>query len=304
VGSRSVRELYRVTVLIGGSEAAALRAAKFLAFFPSQVLWSSVAVRDPWVQWILLLLARNVAELRGRFLPTRLLSVVALIWSLTLFRSYLLYAVAGPLVLSLILGSGRDAFRNMFIGTLIVFGAVSADTSRQGSVEEKVQTFDLQELQRLRQWSSSDVAAQSGFAEDADISTVGGALSVLPIGLAYFFFAPFPWQAGSFRQALAIPETLWFYTLVPGLLYGLSHLLSKRFSESSGVVLMTLTLTFGYAIGQGNVGTLYRHKAQVIGFYYAFAAIGDDVRKRARSAAAARRLATPLRPVPAPAFPR
>ena len=45
---------------------------------------------------------------------------------------------------------------------------------------------------------------------------------------------------------------------------------------------MTMTVTFGYAIGQGNVGTLYRHKAQVIGFYYAFAAIGREQRRGQR----------------------
>jgi hypothetical protein len=49
---------------------------------------------------------------------------------------------------------------------------------------------------------------------------------------------------------------------------------------------MTMTVTFGYAIGQGNVGTLYRHKAQVIGFYYAFAAIGIESRKRRPTAPA------------------
>ena len=41
-----------------------------------------------------------------------------------------------------------------------------------------------------------------------------------------------------------------------------------------------MTVTFGYAIGQGNVGTLYRHKGQVFGFYYAFAAIGMENRRR------------------------
>ncbi len=143
-----------------------------------------------------------------------------------------------------------------------------------------MQTFDLVELQRLRSWSSSSVAADSGFAAEADVSTVGGALSLLPIGLAYFFFAPFPWQVGSIRLSLAIPETLFFYTLVPGIIAGILYLFRKRLNDSVGVLLVTMTVTFGYAIGQGNVGTLYRHKAQVTGFYYAFAAIGMEQRRR------------------------
>lgn len=281
VGSRAVLEAIRVTRLLGGTESASLRAGRFLAYFPSQVLWSALVVRDVWVQWILLLMARQIIELRGRILLSRILGVVFLIWSLLQFRAYLLYAAVGPLVLSFIIGPGRDALRNLALGLVVVLGLVWVDAGQSGT-EDKIQNFDLRELQRLRSWSSLETVAGSGFASDADVSTLGGALSLLPVGLAYFFFAPFPWQWGSFRQALAIPETLWFYTLVPGIIAGFLHLLRHRFQDASGILLMTLSLTFGYAIGQGNVGTLYRHKAQVIAFYYAFAAIGDEARRRSR----------------------
>ncbi|MBX7134659.1 MAG: hypothetical protein K1X67_18480 [Fimbriimonadaceae bacterium] len=283
IGSRAVLELFRLTRLIGGSELAAIRAARFMAFFPSMVLWSSLMVRDVWVQWLLVRLAREMAELRGRIIPSRMLSATTLIWGLTLFRSYLLYAAVGPFVLSFFLGRSKDLVRNVFLGSLLALGLVYFG-SQGGGTEGKIQTLDLVELQRLRSWSSSAVAADSGFASDADISTIGGAFGFLPTGLAYFFFAPFPWQIGSIRQSLAIPETLFFYTLVPGIVAGTLFLFRKRLSDSLGVLLVTMTVTFGYAIGQGNVGTLYRHKAQVIGFYYAVAAIGMEQRTRQRGA--------------------
>ena len=200
-----------------------------------------------------------------------------------MFRSYLLYAAVGPFVLSLIVGRSKDIVRNVLLGgaLALVLAYVGAQSPSSGA---KIQTFDLVELQRLRSWSSSAVAAESGFANDADVSTVGGALSLLPTGLLYFFFAPFPWQLGSIRQSLAIPETLYFYTLVPGIIGGILYLFRYRLAESLGVLLVTLTVTFGYAIGQGNVGTLYRHKAQVTGFYYAFAAIGIEQRRRRTTA--------------------
>lgn len=279
IGSRAVLELFRLTRLIGGTEMAALRAAKFMAFFPSMILWSSLMVRDVWVQWLLVRLAREMAELKGRVIPSRLISAGVLIWGLTLFRSYLLYAAVGPFVLSFVLGRSKDIVRNVTLGSLLALGLVYFGAQSGGS-EGRVQTLDLVELQRLRSWSSSAVAAESAFAGDADISTVGGALSFLPTGLLYFFFAPFPWQLGSIRQSLAIPETLFFYTLVPGIFAGATYLFRKRLTDSVGVLLVAMTVTFGYAIGQGNVGTLYRHKAQVIGFYYAFAAIGMEQRQR------------------------
>ncbi len=281
VGSRAVLELFRLTRLIGGSEAAALRAAKFMAFFPSMILWSSVMVRDVWVQWLLVRLASELAGLKGRLIPSRIFTAVGLIWALTLFRSYLLYAVVGPFVLSFLVGRSKDIVRNVFLGSTLALGLVYFGARTEGT-DSKVQTLDLVELQKLRSWSSS-AAADSGFAAEADISTVGGALQFLPTGLAYFFFAPFPWQVGSIRQSLAIPETLFFYTLVPGIIGGILFLFRKRLGDSVGVLLVTMTVTFGYAIGQGNVGTLYRHKAQVIGFYYAFAAIGMEQRRRKQS---------------------
>lgn len=279
IGSLAVLELFRLTRLIGGTETAALRAAKFMAFFPSMILWSSLMIRDVWVQWLLLRLAREIAELKGRRIPSRILSAGVLIWALTMFRSYLLYAAVGPFVLSFIVGRSKDIVRNLLVGSALALALVYFGGQSTGGVE-KVQTFDLVELQRLRAWSSSAVAAESGFANDADVSTVGGALSLLPTGLAYFFFAPFPWQLGSIRQSLAIPEALFFYTLVPGILAGILFLFRERLADSLGVLLVTMTVTFGYAIGQGNVGTLYRHKAQVIGFYYAYAAIGMERRQR------------------------
>lgn len=280
IGSLAVLELFRLTRLIGGSDSAALRAARFMAYFPSMILWSSLLIRDVWVQWLLVRLAREMAELKGRMIMSRVISAFVLIWALTEFRSYLLYAAVGPFVLSFIVGRSKDIVRNLILGSLLALGLtyVGAQSSDVGG---KIQNFDLVELQRLRSWSSLGRVADSGFANDADVSTVGGALSFLPIGLAYFFFAPFPWQLGSIRQSLAIPETLFFYTLVPGIISGIVFLLRKRLGDSIGVLLVTMTVTFGYAIGQGNVGTLYRHKAQVTGFYYAFAAIGmEQLRRR------------------------
>jgi len=278
IGSKAVLEFFLLTRLLGGSETAAMRAAKFIAYFPSMILWSSLMVRDVWVQWLLVRVAREMAELKGRFIPNRIISVGLFIWALTLFRSYLLYAAIGPFVLAFMLSRSKDLIRNLMVGSVLAL-ALSYVGVREGNAG-KAQVFDLEEMQRLRSWSSSEVAATSGFARDADISTTAGVLTLLPTALVYFFFAPFPWEFGSTSRMMAIPETLYFYTLIPGIIVGIGFLFRKRLTDSIGVLMMTMTVTFGYAIGQGNVGTLYRHKAQVIGFYLAYAAIGLENRKR------------------------
>jgi hypothetical protein len=57
---------------------------------------------------------------------------------------------------------------------------------------------------------------------------------------------------------------------------GLKYLLRERLSISLSVVLLSAGLTFGYALGSGNSGTAYRHRAQMLPCYLLFAAIGKE----------------------------
>ena len=42
-----------------------------------------------------------------------------------------------------------------------------------------------------------------------------GAISAMPVGFAYLMFAPFPWQATNFRQAITMPEVLIWWAMIP-----------------------------------------------------------------------------------------
>jgi hypothetical protein len=45
-------------------------------------------------------------------------------------------------------------------------------------------------------------------------------------------------------------------------------------------LLITGGLTLGYALGEGNAGTAYRHRAQLLSFFLIFAAVGLESRRR------------------------
>jgi hypothetical protein len=45
------------------------------------------------------------------------------------------------------------------------------------------------------------------------------------------------------------------------------------------ILMLTAGLTFGYALGEGNAGTAYRHRAQLLSFYLMFAAVGMELGK-------------------------
>jgi hypothetical protein len=72
---------------------------------------------------------------------------------------------------------------------------------------------------------------------------------------------------------------LFFYALIPSIFRGVRSLLKQHLAGPLMLVLISATITFGYAIGQGNVGTIYRHRAQVLVLFLIFGAVGVETRR-------------------------
>jgi hypothetical protein len=129
----------------------------------------------------------------------------------------------------------------------------------------------LERVQNSRQDLST---AGSGFGEELDVSTTEGAILTLPIGFAYLMFAPFPWEARNFRQAITIPETFVWWASIPFMLIGMFYTLRNRLRNSIAILIFTVMLTLAYSIFQGNVGTAYRQRTQIQVFLFIFIAVG------------------------------
>jgi hypothetical protein len=224
---------------------------------------------------LILLIARQALALQVRFRARTFLLLGAAILALIQFRAYILLPVAAPVVVSFLVQRSRSPLRNLLLGSVAALIVIYADQAA-GS-ERRLRLVDLEELQQHRDWNMDDAASRF---ERADISTPQKALMFLPKGLAYFLLAPFPWMIGNIRQGLAMPETLFFYWLLPHVFRGGRYLLRHRFRQSLMAVLVTAGLTFGYALGEGNAGTAYRHRAQIVCFFLIFAAIGLDTRRK------------------------
>jgi hypothetical protein len=139
--------------------------------------------------------------------------------------------------------------------------------------------FDLELLSNSR----TDLArAGSGFAARADVSTFEGILAVLPVGVLYLLFAPFPWTVSGIRQALALPDILMWYALVPFLLLGIASA-GRRLRQTMPIFVFTTALTLAYGAFLGNVGTAYRQRTQIMMFYFLFVADGLHSRSSRRA---------------------
>jgi hypothetical protein len=279
LGGLSVLLVHDVAQRITGSATTAARAARYTAFFPSLILWSALNIRDVWVILLILVICREALVLQERFSIRSLIMITGAVLAVTQFRDYIFFAVAGPMVVSVLVRNRRNLGRNVVLGMLLAAVVIYGD--QVAGSQRRLRSVDLEELQAVRHWNA--VGAKSSFAA-ADISTPGKALAFLPIGLTYFLLAPFPWSITGLRQVLTLPEMLFFYSLLPSIVRGIRVLIREHLPQALMMLLITGGLTLGYALGEGNAGTAYRHRAQVIGFYLIFAATGMEAKRRAESA--------------------
>lgn len=280
VGALTILVAHDLALRMGASSVAALRAAKLVTWFPSLVLWSSLNIRDAWIILLIALLCRQALVLQSRFRVSALVTLAAGLFLLVQFRAYLLFAIGAPILVTFFAIRSRSFLRNLVIGSIMAVALIYADQAAGHS--RRARFVDFEELHEIRYWNT--VGASSQF-EQVDISTPGKALAYLPRGMALFLLAPFPWMIGSIRQVLAVPETLFFYWLIPWVIRGARDLLKADLAKALLAVLITSGLTLGYSLGEGNAGTAYRHRAQILTFFLIFAAAGLDRRYARRQVA-------------------
>ncbi len=254
-----------------GDAVAARWAAYLLAFFPSLVLWSSLNIRDSFLILAVTGFVLGVLEIRTRFSLRKVLWISAWLVVMGLLRPYLLLFVTIAAIGPSILAPGANFGRN-FVTGLVVSIVLLVGLQLAGFSQEALQGITFQDLNTLR--AGFALGANSGYLQDVDISSVGNALRFLPLGIAYFLFAPFPWQIEGTLQMLTIPETIAWYGLSFWVFRGMPAALRRSKSEAWLVLGMAVAMTISYALVSGNVGTAYRHRAQVLPMFFALAAVG------------------------------
>jgi 4-amino-4-deoxy-L-arabinose transferase-like glycosyltransferase len=254
-----------------------------VAFYPSLVLWSSQGLKDGPIVFFLALSVFATLKLGQKFSAFYLAVLVGSLVGVLAFRFYVFYmlvvAIGGALVIGMRTVSAQSFVRQVLIVILLGLSLTYFGVTRYASLQ--MQEFGtLERVQRSR--LDAATSAQSGFGADVDVSTTSGALSTIPIGIVYLLFAPFPWQLGSLRQSLTLPEMVVWWAAFPLLLLGLWFSLRYRMRQMSPILIFTSMLTLAYSVFQGNVGTAYRQRAQLLVFYFIFVAVGAVLLKERR----------------------
>lgn len=280
-GALTVVITYRIAESLF-SQRVAVRAGWAACLFPSLVIWSAQTVKEPVV--ILLetvaLYACVQLKLSGFSLRYILVCGVAIVLLLP-FRFYAAYIAAAAAVLALALPRLSQARSTLVSGAAVVglLGALVVSSGVLARNEAYFEKFDLQMVQNFRR----DVAKGYGSGVDSgyDIRTPSGLVLGTAVGAAHLALAPFPWQLGgaSLRALLALPELLvWWYLFFAGLLPGLWYVVRQRFSEVQPMLFFVAGLGLLYSMMFGNVGLIFRQRAQLLPWLLILAVVGLEQR--------------------------
>jgi hypothetical protein len=284
-GALTVVFAYRIAQSLF-SEWVAVRVGWAACIFPSLIVWSAQTVKEPVV-----ILLETIAlygciklKLSGFSLKYILLCAAAILLMIP-FRFYAAYIAGAAVLFSLLLpriGKGKVTLASAaaVLALLIPTLAMSGILVQQ---EAELEKFNLQRIEGFKQAVSME---GSGVEVNYDLETPAGFSAALAIGAAHLLLAPFPWQmSGSTRLLLVGPEVVvWWWLVLVGLFPGLWYAFKTKFNEIQPLLIFLLGLGLLYSLMFGNVGLIYRQRAQLLPWLLIFAVVGLERRMIKRAA--------------------
>lgn len=274
VGAATAIVVYYVAQTLFNNVRVSRLAAILVAFFPSLILWTSQALKDGLIVLALALAMLATLRLMEKVTLGYVMVLTACLLSLLSLRFYIFYMMVAAVMGSFFIGM-KAINAQGFIQRFLAVAVMGLAFTWFGVLRYAGTQFDRYANLKMIQMSRTDQAnAGSGFGKDVDVGTTEGALTAIPIGLVYLLFAPFPWDMATLRQSITLPEMLIWWTAFPLLVLGLWFALRHRLRQVAPIVIFTTMLTIAYSVFQGNVGTAYRQRSQLLVFYFIFVAVG------------------------------
>jgi hypothetical protein len=278
VGSLTPIYFYRIAWRM--SDPATARYSLYISVVaPSMILWSVLNLRDSFAILAITASIYYTICLKDNVQLSNIIKLGISMVAVTALRTYMFVILGLALSLSFVgFRKGRE-LRDLLVGFLVAVVLLYLFRGLGVGENDALKNASFEQLHQMRNGLAS---GSSAYAVGADVSSPLKALIFLPIGIVFFLFTPFPWEISSFRQLLAFPEVLLFYWLFPSMLKGLRRALKGDFIRWLPVLLPLFLVTVTYSIVEGNVGTAFRHKAQILGLYFILAAYEIAARQRER----------------------
>lgn len=284
----------RTALIVSNDTRVGLAVLIISVFFPTQVYYSTLMVRDSVSALSVSVLFWGIAQFIRKTTPWWWVTFLVGFFVLVSLRSYLASILVVVIPLSfLVTAIFSKHGRGRAIGGIAVVGlAVAASTvlvpvlvnsELQEYVELDTQFTDLDYINKIRSKMNRGSGAMysEGSVTDLGTSFVDTVTSFL-IGLYFFFFSINPGQLSSIRQIMALPEVV---LVIVGMWYGSIGawvLWKERRDVFLPLIIPTIVMTLGYSAATTNGGPLMRWRMQLLGVYLVVAATGviASVRKK------------------------
>ncbi|TMF72728.1 MAG: hypothetical protein E6I18_16750, partial [Chloroflexi bacterium] len=233
---------------LSGDLRAGVIGGTLVAVYPSLVLWSALNLKDS----VLLLL------------------IAIVLWLLVVFQMKPRLWLVPVTFIALL---PADSLRTyIFVGLSLVIPATVVLTPRLGARDKTLMTALAVGLSILLLTTQSNPTGLRSFSDlDAERNAMGVGANTnfgdqpFHIRVFYVLLAPFPWSPRRILDLLPVPEMLLWYAALAG-----AFIVAVRGSVSWRLLAPLALFIAGsmavFVLAEGNVGTLYRHRATVVPF--------------------------------------
>lgn len=265
------------------SEWTATRVGWLVCLIPSMIIWSCQTLKEPVVIFLETLALYSCIRLRinGFSVKYVLLSVFS-IFLLYPFRFYASLVAAIAVFATIMMPEiGKRTKSSWITGILllIIVVPISISTGMVARTEAQIEEYDVKRVQQFR----SDVAVGqgSGVITQYNLSTPSGFTIATIVGALHLLLAPFPWQmGGSLRLVFTFPEMIfWWWLFFFGFIPGIRYVFKWRLFETLPLLIFIILLGFLYSVTFGNVGLVFRQRAQILPLMAIFAIVGLELKQ-------------------------
>jgi len=256
---------------IFNSRVAKISSAIF-AFFPSITLWSAMICADLTILLGITVFLYSLVKSVKKFDLRWLLLMVPAYYIVSSIRAYvgILLVVVAALTLTLklflrITIKGKVLVTVLALTMLFLIATPPVITFTKIKIEKEMQTI-------ITQQRHLSVADDGGYLIYPLHSYKDGKCSIRELctaytkGMLYALFSPFPWRVESKIQLMALPQNILWYFMIPFILYGFYRGYKANKLATIAIFLYSFFMFSTFALAEGNMGALFRHKDMVLPF--------------------------------------
>ena len=246
-----------------------LAAGLIVALLPTQIVWSSLILKDAAVWLLLASLALTVA-VAGRSRGPRLIALglvaAGLLVLLGYLREYTLVIASWAMMLAVLVGPRPQRLPRiagaLVIGVLIPWTVFNGGPAGLELVKSSPAPSDIRAGMTVG--ASSAIAGASSASASATSGEVGADLSYLPRGVLAMLVQPYPWQAtdSTYMKVARANAIIWYPLLLLAFL-GLLTLRPRHLRVMAFPLLAGGAILISYALVEGNLGTAFRHRGEL-----------------------------------------